>query len=87
MGLEVNMDVVATVLHLRICSMSMSMSGISDFWHEGLPLPWRPSQFPTVEGNPLHDEDSEEAGSNDELRQRETGLFDTNTDKLNLSRH
>lgn len=85
MSLEVNMDVVATVVHLRICSMSVSMT--SDFWYEGLPLPRRPSQLPTVEGNPLHDEDGEEAGSHDELRQRETGLFDANTDKLDLSRH
>lgn len=94
-SLEVDMDVLTTALLIRTCSMSMPMSmstsmsmtiTIYDFWYEGLPLFQRPSHLLIVQDNPLHDEDCEEAESHDKLWKRETGLFETNTEKVNQFR-
>lgn len=92
-SLEVDVDVLATALPIRTCSMPMPMSmsmtmtiTIYDFWYEGLPLFQRPSHLLIVQDNPLHDEDCEEAESHDKLWKRETGLFETNTEKVNQFR-
>lgn len=92
-SLEVDVDVLATALPIRTCSMSMSMSmsvsmtiTIYDFWYEGLPLLLRPSHLLIVQDNPLHNEDCEEAESHDKLWKRETGLFETNAEKVNQFR-
>lgn len=95
-SLEVDVDVLATALPIRTCSISMSMSmsismsmsmsmtiTIYDFWYEGLPLLQRPSHLLIVQDNPLHNEDCEEAESHDKLWKRETGLFETNAEKVN----
>lgn len=90
-SLEVDVDVLATALPIKACAMSMSMSmsvtiTIYDFWYEGLPLLLRRSHLLIVQDNPLHNEDCEEAESHDKLWKRETGLFETNTEKVNQFR-
>ncbi len=81
--LKVNMDVVAAALQLRARSMAVPVSvSISAVRYQWRPLILRTRHLSTVQDYPLQNEDCEEAGSYDELWKRETGLFQTDTERL-----
>lgn len=80
-SLKVHMDMMAAALQIRTWSMAVSVS-ISVVLYEGRPLLLSPSSVPTVQDNPLQYEDHEEARGHDELWERETGLFETDGERL-----
>ncbi len=80
-SLKVNMDVVAAALQVRACSMAVSVP-ISVVRYKGRPLLPSRSHLPTIQDDPLHYEDHEEAGSHDELWKGETGLFETDMERF-----
>lgn len=83
MSLKVNMHMVTAVLQIRARSRAVAVSmPTSVFWYEGCPLLLSPSHLPTVQNNPLQYEDCEEAGGHDKLWKGETGLFETDTERL-----
>lgn len=80
-SLEVDMQVLATALQVRArpVAVPVAMGGL---WYErGNLLSSRP-QLPTVQNDPLQNEDDEEAGSHDELWQGEIALFHTDRETL-----
>lgn len=79
------MDVVAAALQVSVRPMAVSMSvtvTVSVVRYQGRPLLLRPSHLPTVQDDPLKNEDHEEAGSHDELWKGEIGLVKTDREKL-----
>lgn len=76
-SLEVDVQVVAAALQVR--ARPVAVPGL---WYErGILLPSRP-HLPTVQNDPLQNEDGEEAGSHDELWQGEIALFQTHKETL-----
>ena len=82
-SLKVHMDMMSAALQVRACSVAVTVAvAVSVVLYEGRPLLLSPSSVPTVQDNPLHYEDHEEADSHDELWERETGLFETDGERF-----
>lgn len=86
-SLKVNMDVVTAALQIGHPVAVPVPVTVPVVGYERRPLLTRPSHLPAVQDNPLHYEDQEESGSNDELWKGKAGLLKTNTliKQLNIS--